>query len=242
MLEFAMTLIECQNLSFAYEEKTVVRDLNFSVEAGDYLCIAGENGSGKSTLIKGLLGLIRPAQGTIRMDSLKSREIGYLPQQGAFQKDFPAGVFEVVLSGRQNHRGLRPFYSRKDKETAVENLKQLGIEELRRNCYRELSGGQQRRVLLARALCASEKLLVLDEPAAGLDPLVTADLYRLLLDINRNMGITLIMVSHDIGAAVSTAGKILHLRNKQLFFGTAESYRQSAPGRQFLETFREDKP
>ena len=149
-------------------------------------------------------------------------------------------MFEVVLSGRQNHRGLRPFYSRKDKTAAAENLKRLGIENLRRNCYRELSGGQQRRVLLARALCASEKLLVLDEPAAGLDPLVTADLYRLLSEINRDLGVTLIMVSHDIGAAVSTADTILHLRNEQLFFGTTEAYRQSAPGRQFLGTFRED--
>lgn len=236
-----MALIECQDLAFAYEEKTVIRGLNFSIETGDYLCIAGENGSGKSTLIKGLLGLIRPAWGTIRMDrSLKAREIGYLPQQGAFQRDFPAGVFEVVLSGRQNHRGLRPFYSRKDKTAAAENLKRLGIENLRRNCYRELSGGQQRRVLLARALCASEKLLVLDEPAAGLDPLVTADLYRLLSEINRDLGVTLVMVSHDIGAAVSTADTILHLRNEQLFFGTTEAYRQSAPGRQFLGTFRED--
>jgi zinc transport system ATP-binding protein len=234
-----MVLIECQDLAFAYEEKTVVRGLNFSVETGDYLCIAGENGSGKSTLIKGILGLIRPAQGFIRMDKgLKAQEIGYLPQQGAAQRDFPAGVFEVVLSGRQNHRGLRPFYSRKDREAAAENLKRLGIEDLRRDCYRELSGGQQRRVLLARALCASEKLLVLDEPAAGLDPLVTADLYRLLSEINRDLGVTLIMVSHDIGAAVSTAGLILHLQNEQLFFGTAGEYRQSAPGRQFLETWR----
>jgi zinc transport system ATP-binding protein len=234
-----MAMIECQDLAFAYEDKMVLRGLNFSVETGDYLCIAGENGSGKSTLVKGLLRLIRPARGTIRMErGLKAREIGYLPQQGTVQKDFPAGVFEVVLSGRQNHRGLRPFYSRKDREAAAENLKRLGIGELRRDCYRELSGGQQRRVLLARALCASEKLLVLDEPAAGLDPLVTADLYRLLSEINRNLGITLIMVSHDIGAAVSTAGKILHLQNEQLFFGAAAAYRQSAPGRQFLESSR----
>jgi zinc transport system ATP-binding protein len=234
-----MALIECQDLAFAYEDKIVLQGLNFSVETGDYLCIAGENGSGKSTLIKGLLGLIRPVRGTIRAGGLKAWEIGYLPQQGAVKKDFPAGVFEVVLSGRQNRRGLRPFYSRKDRDTVAENLKRLGIEDLRRKCYRELSGGQQRRVLLARALCASEKLLVLDEPAAGLDPLVTADLYRLLSEINRDLGITLIMVSHDIEAAVSTAGKILHLQNEQLFFGAAEAYRQSAPGRQFLGTSRE---
>jgi zinc transport system ATP-binding protein len=230
-----MALIDCQEVSFAYDEKTVVRNLNFSVEAGDYLCIAGENGSGKSTLVKGLLRLIRPVRGCIVMEKgLRADEIGYMPQTAADRKDFPAGVAEVVISGRQNRRGFRPFYSRSDKQAAEENMERLGIRDLRRRCYRELSGGQQRRVLLARALCASQKLLILDEPAAGLDPLVTADLYRLLAEINRGMGITLIMVSHDIEAASSSADKILHLRNEQLFFGTAAAYRESEPGRRFL--------
>jgi zinc transport system ATP-binding protein len=235
-----MALIDCQQVSFAYDEKTVVRNLNFSVEAGDYLCVAGENGSGKTTLIKGLLRLIRPVQGRILMEQgLRADEIGYMPQAAADRKDFPAGVYEVVVSGRQNRRGFRPFYSRKDKEAAEENMERLGIGDLRRRCYRELSGGQQRRVLLARALCASQKLLILDEPAAGLDPLVTADMYRLLSDINRDMGITLIMVSHDIGTAAAAADKILHLRNEQLFFGTAAAYRESEPGRRFLGHFGE---
>jgi zinc transport system ATP-binding protein len=230
-----MALIDCQHVSFAYDEKIVVRDLHFTVEAGDYLCIAGENGSGKSTLIKGLLRLIRPVQGRIVMDGeLRANEIGYMPQAAAERKDFPAGVFEVALSGRQNRRGFRPFYSRKDKRVAEENLERLGIGDLRRHCYRELSGGQQRRVLLARALCASQKLLILDEPAAGLDPLVTADMYRLLSDINRRMGITLIMVSHDMAAAAASADKILHLRNEQVFFGAAAAYRESEPGKRFL--------
>jgi zinc transport system ATP-binding protein len=230
-----MALIDCQEVSFAYDEKIVVRDLNFSVEAGDYLCVAGENGSGKTTLIKGLLRLIRPVRGRIVMDQgLRADEIGYMPQAAADRKDFPAGVYEVVVSGRQNRRGFRPFYSRQDKEAAEENMDRLGIGDLRRRCYRELSGGQQRRVLLARALCASHKLLILDEPAAGLDPLVTAEMYRLLADINRDMGITLIMVSHDINTAAASAGKILHLQNEQLFFGTAAAYRNSEPGRRFL--------
>jgi zinc transport system ATP-binding protein len=230
-----MPLIECQNLSFAYDEKPVVSDLNFTVETGDYLCIAGENGSGKSTLLKGLLGLIRPFRGRLAFEpGLRPPDIGYMPQQAAVQKDFPAAVFEVVLSGRQNQRGFRPFYSRKDKAVAEENLRRLGMGELRRACFRELSGGQQRRALLARALCAARKLLVLDEPASGLDPLVTADMYRLLLEINRDMGITLVMVSHDMGGAAFSAGKILHLHNKQLFFGTAAAYRESEPGRRFL--------
>jgi zinc transport system ATP-binding protein len=230
-----MALIECQNVSFAYDEKTVVRNLNFSVDAGDYLCVAGENGSGKTTLLKGLLGFIRPVQGSIVMEKgLRADEIGYMPQTAADRKDFPAAVSEVVLSGRQNRRGFRPFYSRKDKQAADENLERLGIGDIRRRCYRELSGGQQRRVLLARALCASQKLLILDEPAAGLDPLVTADMYRLLSGINREMGITLIMVSHDIEAASASADKILHLRNEQVFFGAAAAYRESEPGKRFL--------
>ncbi|MDR1238696.1 MAG: metal ABC transporter ATP-binding protein [Treponema sp.] len=230
-----MPLIECQGLSLAYDDKPVVSDLNFTVEQGDYLCIAGENGSGKSTLIKGLLGLVRPFRGRIVFEKgLRPPEIGYMPQQAAVQKDFPAAVFEVVLSGRQNRRGFRPFYSRQDKAAAEENLRRLGIWELRRACFRELSGGQQRRALMARALCAARKLLVLDEPTAGLDPLVTADMYRLFSEINRDSGITLVMVSHDIGSAAASAGKVLHLHNKQLFFGTAAAYRDSEPGRRFL--------
>jgi zinc transport system ATP-binding protein len=230
-----MPLIECQNVSFAYDDKPVVSGLNFSLEEGDYLCIAGENGSGKSTLVKGLLRLIRPFRGTLVMDrGLRPEEIGYMPQQAAAQKDFPAAVFEVVLSGRQNRRGFRPFYSRKDRQAAEENLGRLGMEDLRRACFRELSGGQQRRVLLARALCAAGKLLILDEPASGLDPLVTAEMYRLLAEINRDLGITLVMVSHDIEGAALSAGKVLHLHNEQLFFGTAAAYRESEPGRRFL--------
>jgi zinc transport system ATP-binding protein len=230
-----MPLIECQDLAFAYDDKPVVWGLNFALERGDYLCIAGENGSGKTTLVKGLLRLIRPFQGKILLEKgVRPEEIGYMPQQTAVQKDFPAGVFEVALSGRQNRRGFRPFYSREDKASAAENLDRLGLGDLHHACYRELSGGQQRRVLLARALCASRKLLILDEPAAGLDPLVTADMYRLLAEINRDLGITLIMVSHDIAAAASLAGKVLHVRHEQLFFGPAAAYRESAPGRRFL--------
>jgi zinc transport system ATP-binding protein len=237
-----MPLIECQNVSFAYDDKPVVVGLNFAVDEGDYLCIAGENGSGKSTLIKGLLGLLRPFQGVIALKGLRPEDTGYMPQQAAAQKDFPAAVFEVVLSGRQNRRGFRPFYSRQDKAAAEENLRRLGMGGMGRACFRELSGGQQRRTLLARALCAARKLLILDEPAAGLDPLVTAEMYRLLAEINRDLGITLIMVSHDIEGAALSAGKVLHLHQRQLFFGTAAAYRESEPGRRFLGNFREARP
>jgi zinc transport system ATP-binding protein len=232
--ENAAPLIKCEDLSFAYEGHTVVRELNFSVKAGDYLCIIGENGSGKSTLIRGLLGLMNPAGGRIVFDrALKPRDLGYLPQYREARKDFPAGVFEVVLSGRLSLRGLRPFYTGADKKAAGENLARLGIGELRNHSYRELSGGQQQRVLLARALCGGSKLLLLDEPASGLDPLVTTELYRLLAEINRETGTAIVMVSHDIRGAARHASHILHLKNRQLFFGSAGDYRNSETGRNY---------
>ncbi len=230
-----MALITCQNASFAYDGIPAVSGLSFEVQKGDYLCIVGENGSGKSTLIKGLLRLKAPQSGSILMgDGLKAAEIGYLPQQTAAQKDFPASAYEVVLSGRFSARGIRPFYSRADRAMAEDNLRRLGIEALRNRCYRELSGGQQQRVLLARALCATKELLLLDEPVAGLDPLVTQELYRLIQKINKDTGITIIMVSHDIRSAVKFAGHILHLRNQQVFYGKTEDYIKSRIGIDFL--------
>ncbi|MCR1900156.1 metal ABC transporter ATP-binding protein [Irregularibacter muris] len=230
-----MELISCNNVSFAYDGNTVVSGLNFSVNCGDYLCIVGENGSGKSTLIKGLLRLKQPFKGDLSFNQgLKRSEMGYLPQQTAVQKDFPASVYEVVLSGRLSMRGIRPFYTQNDKRVVEENLSRLGIENIRKRCYRELSGGQQQRVLLARALCATQKVLLLDEPVAGLDPLVTQELYFLIEKINKDTGITIIMVSHDIQSAVKYAGSILHLKNQQAFFGTAEEYAKSSIGRGFL--------
>ncbi|MDR2904308.1 MAG: metal ABC transporter ATP-binding protein [Clostridiales bacterium] len=230
-----MALIACRDVSLAYEGRVVVSGLNFEVQSGDYLCIVGENGSGKSTLLKGLLRLKQPAKGTVETgDGLKENEIGYLPQQTPVQKDFPASVSEVILSGRLNRRGPRPFYSKGDKKAAEENMRRFDIWGLRNRCYRELSGGQQQRVLLARALCATGKLLLLDEPVAGLDPLVTQDLYREIEKLNRETGLTVIMVSHDLGSAVKYAGRILHLDKSQAFFGTPTDYLTSDAGRGFL--------
>jgi zinc transport system ATP-binding protein len=229
-----MALITCKHLAFAYEGNRVVEELNFTVERGDYLCVVGENGSGKSTLVKGLLRLMKPCEGEIVTgDGLSPDEIGYLPQQTAAQKDFPASVYEVVLSGRLAKCGRKPFYGKADKAAAEENLARLGIADLRDRCYRELSGGQQQRVLLARALCATQTLLILDEPVAGLDPVVTQELYRFIRDINKDLGVTLIMVSHDIRCAVENASHILHLRGKQEFFGTTEAYLETAIGKSF---------
>lgn len=186
-----MDLITCKNISFVYDGVPSVKNLNFSVEQNDYLCIVGENGAGKSTLIKGLLRLKKPSSGTIRLgNGLLTKEIGYLPQQTTVQKDFPASVYEVVLSGCLNRLGVKPFYTKKEKKITNENLRKMGIENLKNCCYRELSGGQQQRVLLARALCATKKVILLDEPVAGLDPVVTQSLYELIRQINEDMGIT----------------------------------------------------
>ncbi len=229
-----MDLITCRDASFVYEGTTAVSGLNFTVAAGDYLCIVGENGSGKSTLVKGLLKLKAPHTGSISTGGIALREIGYLPQQTAVQKDFPASAYEVVLSGRLGARGIMPFYSKKDKAIVEENIKRLDIDSLKNRCYRELSGGQQQRVLLARALCATRKILLLDEPVAGLDPIGTQELYRIIDQINREMGITIIMVSHDVRSAVTYASHILHLSTAQAFFGKTEDYVKSDVGISFL--------
>ena len=230
-----MSLVTCKNASFAYDGNIAVRNLNFEVNIGDYLCIVGENGSGKSTLIKGLLRLKQPQEGSVLLnDGLKANEIGYLPQQAVVQKDFPASAYEVVLSGRLNARGILPFYSRADKAIVEENIKRLDIVDLRNKCYRELSAGQQQRVLLARALSATKKLLLLDEPVSGLDPMFTQELYRLVEKINREADITVIMVSHDVHSAVRYASHILHLKNAQAFFGKTEDYVKSGIGAGFL--------
>ena len=228
-----MAQLTCSGLVLGYEGHIVLSGLDFSVDAGDYLCIVGENGSGKSTLMKTVLGLIKPAGGTITWgEGLRENEIGYLPQQTAVQKDFPATVREIVLSGCQGRAGKRPFYNRAEKELARQNMERMGIASLSRACYRELSGGQQQRVLLARALCATQKLLLMDEPVSGLDPLVTSEMYELIRRLNRE-GVTIIMVSHDIVAAVRYASHILHVGSEN-FFGTVGEYRESALAKRFL--------
>lgn len=222
-----MALIKVENLTLSYENMTVIENMNFSVESGDYLCIVGENGSGKSTLVKALLSLKKPEHGTIEFgEGLKKNEIGYLPQQTSAQKSFPASVYEVVISGCLNSRGILPFYSMKERKTAADNIERLGISDIKNRSYRELSGGQQQRVLLARALCATKKLLLLDEPVTGLDPIITAEFYELISKINQE-GITVIMVTHDISAAVKYSNKVLCMREDNWFFGNVEEFRKS---------------
>ena len=224
-----MAQLTCQNLTVGYDGRAVLQGLHFEVNAGNYLCIVGENGSGKSTLMKTILGLQAPISGTILTgDGLRKNEIGYLPQQTQVQKDFPASVREIVLSGCQGRCGSRPFYNKEEKQLALDAMDKMQITQLAKRCYRELSGGQQQRVLLARALCATQKMLLLDEPVSGLDPKVTAEMYALIEKLNCEDGITVIMISHDIAAAVQYASHILHIGDT-VFFGTKDAYLNEFP-------------
>lgn len=228
-----MAFITCKDLSLGYGGVAVAEQIEFEVNRGDYLCIVGENGAGKSTLMKTLLHLIEPVSGQIIYgDGMQANEIGYLPQQTVVQKDFPASVWEIVLSGNLSKCGHRPFYGRQEKRTTEENMKRMEVWDLRNRCYRDLSGGQQQRVLLARALCATTKVLLLDEPVTGLDPKVTAEFYRLIQELN-DTGVTVIMVSHDIQVAVNYASHVLHVGKTQLFFGTQEKYMHSDAWKSF---------
>ena len=221
-----MYQLECKNLTLGYGSKTVIENLSFHVNKGDYLCILGENGSGKSTLMKTILHLLKPISGTISTgDGLLADEISYLPQQTEVQRDFPASVYEIVLSGCQSRCGKRPFYNKEEKGLAAAAMEKLGIKHLAKKCYRELSGGQQQRTLLARALCAAQKMLLLDEPVTGLDPAATEEMYSLIKQLN-NDGITIIMISHDTEAALKYASHVLHIgtSGSKTFFGDVKEY------------------
>ena len=222
-----MKIMEIEHLTVSYDKHPALTDVTFHVEEGDYLTIVGENGSGKSTLIKTILGLLQPASGTIVRNGFHQNEIGYLPQSTQTQKDFPALVSEIVLSGCLNSKGLKLFYSPVHKQTAYDNMKLLGIEDLAKKSYSELSGGQKQRVLLARALCATKKLLLLDEPVSALDPVVTHEFYAVLEKLNRERGITVLMVSHDLHCGAEHSKNILHLKNRVLFFGPVKEYLQT---------------
>ena len=228
----------CEGLSLGYENTLLLRDLSFTVREGDYLCIVGENGSGKSTLMRTLLHLQPPLAGRVTLEGgLKPNEIGYLPQQTDIQRDFPASVREIVLSGCQARLGRRPFYGQEEKKLAAESMEKLGVAPLAQRCYRELSGGQQQRVLLARALCATRKLLLLDEPVSGLDPKAAAEMYELIEGLNRE-GITIIMISHDMHYALRRASHILQI-GRDWFYGSKADYLRSPVGRHYLRAGKE---
>ena len=233
-----MALITCEKACFAYEGRNVIQDLDLSIERGEYLCVIGENGSGKSTLIKGLLGLLAPVRGRVSYgDGLTRSEIGYLRQRTDVQNDFPASVWEVVTSGC---RGRSLFLNAGMRRTAQRSIELLGIDGIRNRSFMELSGGQQQRALLARALCATRSLLLLDEPVAGLDPLVTREMYGIISMLHREHQLTIVMISHDIGAALRFSDRILHMSQSGIFLGTPQDYRQSELGRAFAGGIRHD--
>ncbi len=220
-----MTLLSCNNMTIGYEDQTVMEGLTFTIEKGDYISILGENGSGKSTLIKTILGLTPPLSGEFTLsDGLSEKSIGYLPQQSTSQRDFPASVLEIVLSGFLGKKGWAPFYTKREKEIALSYLDELGIPDLYKKNYRHLSGGQQQRVLLARALCSADRLLVLDEPVTGLDPQAQAELYQMIQHLNKTHNMAILMISHDVAASVRYSNKILHLENQSYFYGSREEY------------------
>lgn len=236
-----MTLIRCSDVTLGYEGVTAVSHLSFTVEEGDYLCIIGDNGTGKSTLIRAILGLKRTSGGEITYEAgLRQNQIGYLAQQTEVQKDFPASVWEVVLSGCLNRKGIVPLYTPGDKKRAASALETLSIVNLKNKCYRELSGGQQQRVLLARALCAADRLFALDEPTTGLDPNMTTEFFAFMQRLNQTKGTAVVMVTHDTHCVVKYAKHILQLTAADYFFGTKEEYLDSAIGRKYIGGHRHD--
>lgn len=237
-----MAYVTGNNLSIGYDGTTILSDVNFAVNKGDYLCILGENGSGKSTLMKTILGLQKQLSGDIKFaDGVSQNEIGYLPQQTTIQRDFPASVEEIVISGCQGRMRFCSLYTKKERSLAENNIERMHLKDIRKKCYRELSGGQQQRVLLARALCATQKILLLDEPVAGLDPKVTSEMYELIKELNKE-GLSVIMITHDVQAAIKYATHILHIKEKP-FFGTKGEYMNTSVGKSFisLNNAMEDK-
>ena len=230
-----MALVQGRNISLGYGNKKIVSDLSFTLNEGDLLCVVGENGSGKTTLMKSILGLLPVIDGSIELgDGLKRNQIGYLPQQTEIQNDFPASVWEIVLSGCLNQSGLRPYYNKREKEIAKNNMERLNIVDLYKKNFSTLSGGQQQRVLLARSLCATQKVLLLDEPVSGLDPKATSDMYEIIKELNEKHDISIIMISHDIVGAINYASHILHIDKTPQFFGEKNVYENTDIGKSFV--------
>ncbi len=219
-----MSLIDIKNLSLGYDGNIVLKNINLKIEENEFLCVVGPNGSGKSTLIKGILGLIKPISGIITFNNLKQNFIGYMPQETKVDSNFPASVLEIVLSGTLNKKSRSLFYTKEDKKLAIKNLKILGIENLKNKHFSELSGGQRQKVLLARSLCATSKLLILDEPSNNLDSKSKKNLYDILKNLNKNYNITIIMITHDLDHNNLIGNKILSLREDDIFYGTTEDF------------------
>ncbi len=222
-----MKIITLKNLSLGYDNNVVLKDINIEINEKDFVIVVGPNGSGKSTLIKGILGLIKPMKGNIEYHNLKQQFIGYMPQETKVDSSFPASVYEIVLSGTLNRLGLKSFYTKKEKKIADENLKLLNIYDLKNKSFCDLSGGQRQKVLLARSLCASKKLLVLDEPSNNLDSESKKDLYNTIIKLNKEKNMTIIMITHDLDHDNLIGDRIISLREKNIFYGSTEEFVRS---------------
>ncbi len=219
-----MSLIELKNLTLGYEKDIILKNINISIEENDFICIVGPNGSSKSTLVKGILGLIKPIKGKVIYNGLKQNYIGYMPQETKVDANFPASVLEIVLSGTLNKNSKSFFYTKEQKEIAINNLKLLGIEKIKNKSFCDLSGGQRQKVLLARSLSATTKLLILDEPSNNLDSKSKNELYETIVDLNKNHNITIIMITHDLDHDNLIGNKILSLREDDIFFGSVDDF------------------
>ena len=217
-----MSLIKLKNLTIGYAGYAVAKNLSLTISPHDFICIVGPNGSGKTTLIRSILGLIKPLSGKIEYDQISQKSIGYMPQETTVDPNFPASVFEIVLSGTLN-RG-KNFYDHSTKKAALEALKELDILSLKDASFSELSGGQRQKVLLARALVATDKLLILDEPSNNLDQKSKLSLYNLIQKIHKERGIAVLMVTHDLDHGNLIGDKILSLTSGDFFFGKTKDF------------------
>ena len=219
-------MIKLENLTIGYDNQIILKDVNLSINEGEYVCILGANGSGKSTLLKTVLGLIKPLTGKIIID--KKTSIGYVPQAKMLQQDFPATVNEIVMSGCLKKMKWRPFYTKKERDLANKNMKLLQISSLKNKSFSELSGGQQQRALIARALCATNKVLFLDEPFTALDGYGALKLYGILKKLNRDEHVTIVVISHDVDTILRYASHVIHVDETIVFDGTKEEYLESS--------------
>lgn len=228
-------LLECKNLSVSFDGRPIIKDLSFTVNEKDFICIIGENGTGKSTLTNAMLGLIPITSGSIELHGICKSDIGYLPQKLKVENNFPASVYEIVMSGFVGKSFFNPFYTKSQKCKATDSIELLSIDSIKSRPFTELSGGQQQRVLLARAICAAEKLVLLDEPVTGLDAQSSDSFYKLIMHLNSEHGVAVIMVSHDIERSVKFAEKVLHLGTNDYFFGTVDQYKATDYYKNFLK-------
>lgn len=214
-----MSIVSIKNLSFSYDKQIVLENIDLNIEDKDFLAIIGPNGGGKSTLLKLILGMNKIQQGVIKvLNEIPSKnlsKIGYVPQNTNINTDFPIKVIEVVLMGHVG--GKRPFigYGKEEISCAMGALAQVGMQDFAHKKIGSLSGGQRQRVMIARALCAHPKVLLLDEPTASIDVEGQKKIYDLLKELNKT--ITVVVVSHDISVILGYAKKVAHI-NKTLTF------------------------